>query len=322
MTPAILLIIFNRPALTQTVFDAIRLARPTRLYIAADGPRLGRPGEAAKCQQAREVANQIDWPCEVQTLFQETNLGCREGVSTAITWFFQHEPEGIILEDDILPDASFFPYCAELLERYRDDPRIMAITGINRQPESRSYDHSYYFSCYNHVWGWASWRRAWDLYDRKLDRLEHTETADALKQISKYPRFAKYWLRCLREVRDGKNDTWDYSWMLTCWMNRGLTCTPKSNLIKNLGFGPDATHTFDDQSELANLKASSLEFPLHHPEFVQRSIQNDNYVSVSEYGIHSTWDIKTRLRRLLKKANKERFQKLLIKISSKLGLER
>lgn len=281
----VLLIIFNRPEPTQQVLDVLRKARPARLYIAADGPRPDRPGEAEKCAAARQVALAVDWPCDVKTLFQDTNLGCRQGVSTAITWFFDNEEEGIILEDDIVPDPTFFRYCTELLEHYRDEPRVMAITGLNLQPANRRYDHSYYFSCYNHVWGWASWRRAWSLYDRTLDRIESDETRATLHRLSPTDHFHDYWMEQFRAVRDGRIDTWDYSWLLTCWMHNGLTCTPNRNLIRNIGFGEGATHTHDESDKQANLAAGSLSFPLSHPTEIKRSPENDDHVTRYELGI-------------------------------------
>lgn len=168
LSTPVLFVVFNRPETTSRVFNSIRNARPARLYVAADGPRAMREGEAQRCVEVRRIASAVDWPCEVRTLFRDENIGCRRSVSGAISWFFEHEPEGIILEDDCLPDASFFSYCATLLERYRIEPRVMAITGNNFQPSMEGYSASYYYSIYNHVWGWASWRRAWALYDADM----------------------------------------------------------------------------------------------------------------------------------------------------------
>lgn len=167
-TPPVLFLVFNRAHTTVRVFEAIRQARPARLYVAADGPRPVREGEAERCAEVRRIATNVDWDCEVHTLFRDENLGCRHAVSSAITWFFVYEEEGIILEDDCIPNQSFFLYCAELLERYRDDERIMCITGDNFQKTMEGYPFGYYFYIYNHCWGWASWRRAWSHYDADL----------------------------------------------------------------------------------------------------------------------------------------------------------
>jgi hypothetical protein len=161
---AVLFLVFSRPHLTAQVMATIRAAQPKRLYVAADGPRK-RPGEDELCNEARRIATEVDWPCEVRTLFRDTNLGCRVGVSTAMDWFFEHEKEGIILEDDCVPSQSFFPYCAELLDRYRDDARIMCISGDNPRARPVQRRESYVFSRYPLIWGWATWQRAWRLYD-------------------------------------------------------------------------------------------------------------------------------------------------------------
>src|SRR5262249_47548369 len=166
----VLFLVFNRPETTARVMEAIRAAGPERLYVAADGPRDSKTGEAEHCAEVRQLAMNVDWPCDVRTLFRDRNLGCRRAVSSAITWFFEQEPEGIILEDDCLPSFDFFPYCAELLERYRDDERVMAICGSAYADVSSDYPHSYYFSYYADMWGWATWRRAWLHYDNRMDR--------------------------------------------------------------------------------------------------------------------------------------------------------
>ena len=166
----ILFLIFNRPETTKKVFSAIKEVQPPRLYIAADGPRSEQPDEADHCELARTIATKVDWDCEVKTLFRDQNLGIRIAVSQAIDWFFEQEPEGIILEDDCLPDQSFFWFCKELLEKYRNDTRIMHIGGTNFQFGKNRTNYSYYFSRYAHIWGWASWRRAWEYYDEKLKK--------------------------------------------------------------------------------------------------------------------------------------------------------
>ena len=171
-TPSVLFVIFRRPEATARVFEAIRRARPSRLFVAADGPRPGRQDEAELCRQTRAVVERVDWPCQVVTRFQETNQGIKEGVTGAISWFFSQVDEGIILEDDCLPHPDFFPYCAALLKQYRDDERVFHVGGNNFQPKSRVMAESYYFSRYNHIWGWATWKRAWDRYRAEFEGLE------------------------------------------------------------------------------------------------------------------------------------------------------
>ena len=177
-TTPILFMIFNRPDTTARVFERIRGIKPSRLFVSADGPRLQKPDEAEQCIQARAVIQKIDWECEVKTKFSDKNQGCKMGVNSAINWFFEHVDEGIILEDDCLPDISFFPFCQTLLELYRNDERIMHIGGSNFQDGKLRDDGSYFFSGINHIWGWATWKRAWKQYDvqiRSLPSLRNNE---------------------------------------------------------------------------------------------------------------------------------------------------
>ena len=283
--PPVLLISFNRPEKTAEVLKSLQAVRPPRLYMACDGPREGRSGEAAKVAACHALAEDIDWPCEVFTQFQAHNLGCRRGVISAIDWFFRHEELGIILEDDILADSSFFSFCAELLELYRNEPRVMAITGCNFQPSERNYDHSYYFSTFNHVWGWASWRRAWEVYDKELTLLDRPEVRAAIEAQSDVLGFVDHWMYNFEAVRDGRIDSWAYGWMLSCWNAGGLTCTPRTNLIRNTGFGEDATHTHNSDARQANLVAGRIAFPLVHPDHIAQSRSLDDFVALHEYRI-------------------------------------
>lgn len=297
----ILFLVFNRPDTTTRVMEAIRAARPPRLYVAADAPR-DRPGEAEKSEEARRIATAVDWPCEVNTLFRGSNLGCRRAVSEGVTWFFENEPEGIVLEDDCVPSASFFAFCAELLHRFRDDEQIMCITGDNFQDDMGDYPSSYYFSKYNHVWGWASWRRAWERYDVGMKLFPAFVDAGGLDAMSRTPGFAKSWEKTLRSVYEGKVDTWDAQWLFACWINNGLTCTPRVNLVSNIGFRSDATHTKDPASSSANLPAGDLVFPLVHPERVAVDEDLDAHVDVAHFGIKPD---KVRWRRRLENSVKE-----------------
>ncbi len=211
-TPPILFLTFNRPDTTARVFGAIRAAQPARLYIAADGPRPDRPGELERCAEVRRVATAVDWPCEVRTLFHDKNLGCRSAVSGAITWFFEHEEEGIILEDDCLPHPSFFHFCSELLQRYRNDHRVMCVTGNNFQPDMRDWPYSYYFSIFNHCWGWASWRRSWKLYDTALDEFNPDSAALLFRSLSQTDHFSRFFSEQLGSIKSGNLDSWAYVW--------------------------------------------------------------------------------------------------------------
>jgi hypothetical protein len=280
----ILFLIFNRPVVTRRVFQAIREVKPTKLYIAADGPRPGVPGDAQNCESARQAATAIDWDCEVKTLFREQNLGCGRGVSGAITWFFENEPEGIILEDDCLPSTDFFPFCAELLARYRYDKRIMAIGGSNLVPEHlRTTEYSYSFSNHNNIWGWASWRRAWELYEYDMASYKKIKEGGYLKNNFSSQYEYDYFQWVFERTYLFPSITWDYQWEFVRRINSGLTIQPKNNLISNLGFGHDATHTKNPADKSSQLKLETLDFPLKHPEYVLADAEADRIAFIEHY---------------------------------------
>lgn len=286
MTPPVLFLIFNRPDLVAQSFTQIRVAKPKQLFIAADGPRADRDGEDEACRKSREIINQVDWDCEVKTLFRDENLGCRDAVSLAITWFFNHVEEGVILEDDCVADASFFSFCSELLKHYRNDERVMCITGNNFQGGQKRGDTSYYFSIYNHCWGWASWRRAWALYDKQLSNLPELTEQRFLDGFQRSAA-AKHWQNCFDLVRRGKIDSWGIVWTFTCWANSGLTAVPNSNLVKNIGFDERATHTTMNSLPNANLPTVPVSLPFVHPRAVVRNQladrwTEDNHFQISE----------------------------------------
>jgi hypothetical protein len=284
MTPPVLFLIFNRPDLVEQSFARIRDARPTQLFIAADGPRHERENEMELCNQCREIIEQVDWDCEVKTLFRDKNLGCRVAVSEAITWFFEHVEEGIILEDDCVADPSFFPFCAELIEKYRHDERVMCITGNNFQNGIQRGAASYYFSIYNHCWGWASWRRAWSKFDADLS------TWSVLKQNSFPGGFhqtfvADYWRNIFDQVQAKGIDSWAYVWTYSCWAQSGVTATPSTNLVSNIGFDDRATHTQDPCSRQNRVAAEPISFPMIHPELVSRNVRADRFVESNVFAV-------------------------------------
>lgn len=287
--PPILFLIFNRPDLTRRVFARIREARPPRLFIAADGPRQYQPGEYELCEQARKFAKEVDWPCEVSTLFREKNLGCGKAVSEAITWFFEQEQEGIILEDDCLPHPAFFRFCNELLERYRDDERVAAISGDNFQKKTGTVDQSYYFSIYFKSWGWATWRRAWQHYDWGLSQWPRLRNTAWLRGLFNDPAAVRYWQRIFDMVHAGQIDTWDFQWTYSCWIQSGLTVLPSVNLVTNIGFNDRGTHTWDQKNAMADLPATPMEFPLWHPLHLIRDFAADRYDTRHVFGVKPIW---------------------------------
>jgi hypothetical protein len=265
MRSPVLIIAFNRPETTRRVFAAVREAKPPRLYVAVDGPRPGRSGEAERCEEVKRIATSVDWPCEVMTLVRRENLGCRFGPSTAITWFFEHELEGIILEDDCLPSPSFFRYCDQLLESYREDQRVFLISGHNRRDTWKPERHDYFFSNYGGIWGWASWRRAWSHFDGDMADLDACAESGLFENLLGR-RGGRARLAAFRRVRARSQDAWDYQWGFARHKNSGLACVPSRNLIQNIGYGPDATHTLESPSKVVALH--ELQFPLRHNPYM------------------------------------------------------
>ena len=271
-------IIFNRPDTTEKVFAEIAKAKPPILLVIADGPRNYRPDEAEKCALTRAIINRVDWDCSVLTNYSDVNLGCKNRVASGLDWVFEQVPEAIILEDDCLPDPSFFRFCEELLERYRHDHRIAMISGDNFQFGQNRGDASYYFSRYNHIWGWASWRRAWSHYDKNAAIWPQFHQSSCLKLLLKSTREQKFWQKVFQAVYDGKIDTWDYQWVLSSWSQGMVSIIPAVNLISNIGFGADATHT-KSASIYANMDTHELTFPLIHPEIILANIDADIFTS-------------------------------------------
>jgi hypothetical protein len=285
MRSPVLFLIFNRPETTRQVFGAIRKAQPPRLYIAADGPRRGRVGEPENCAEVRRIATEVDWPCEVKTLFRDENRGCKLGVSEGIDWFFEQEQEGIILEDDVLPLPSFFPYCDELLERYRDDVSVAMISGCNLITRHFAARESYFFSINTHIWG--SWRRAWRHYDVAMQSWPLWRTQGNLTRLmrGKWPA-VYFWRQTFDRVHAGKIDTWDYQWNYACWHMNALSILPSNNLTRNLGFGPDATHTAGITPEFViESTPVEMQFPISHPPRVKVADSADSLIFQKIYGI-------------------------------------
>jgi len=257
---AILLISFNRPDLTHKMLKAIKKVRPCILYFAVDGPRPGNEEDKIKCKKNKQLIKFVDWKCDVKTLFQKKNLGCGLGPVTAINWFFENVEKGIILEDDCIPGKDFFKFCNQLLAYYRNEPRVMHISGDNFQYGITRGKYSYYFSEYTHSWGWATWRRAW-------------------KHNNYY---------CIPKIE--RKDVWDRQWMMSVRKNNGMAILPNVNLVKNIGFGKNATHTVDREVKYAFLPTEKMVFPLIHPAEIERNIPADlftyrNHFKGSMFGV-------------------------------------
>jgi hypothetical protein len=230
----VLLIVFNRPSTTRQVMESIRSVRPSSLFVVGDGPRSSVAEDRMRCTQVRSIATAVDWPCDLVTCFRDVNLGAGTGVAEAISWFFENVEAGIVLEDDCVPSRSFYRFCEELLRHYESVTKVMHISGNNFQYGRKRGNGSYYFSQYTHTWGWATWRRAWRYYDFSLIPLEH------------------------------RSHVWDAQWHQSVKAQGGLAALPNVNLVTNIGFGADATHT-TRRARFAGLPAEEMRFPLRHP---------------------------------------------------------
>lgn len=268
-------LIFNRPDLTEQVFAAIAKIKPKKLFVIADGPRF--PAEEEKCRKTRSIIEKVDWDCDLKTDFSEVNLGCGRREASGFDWVFSQVEEAIFLEDDTLPSQSFFHYCQVMLERYRDDERIMHISGDNSLGQVRN-TYSYFFSKYGHGWGWASWRRAWKHYDYYMKSWPEFKESGLLNQVCDNPYEVKYWTKIFDQMHADPQvlDTWDYQWTYACFSQNGLAIEPNDNLISNIGFKrPDAAHTVGDspRSKYATIEISEI----NHPPFVVRDHEADAY---------------------------------------------
>ena len=267
MNTPILFLIFNRPEVTARVFAAIRAARPPRLFVAADGPRSDRPGENDKCLETRRIATEVDWPCEVSTRFLEENLGCRRAVSSAIDWFFSEVEEGIILEDDCLPSPDFFCYAEAMLEKFRATPRVMHIAGANFQRGVKRGDKAVFFSTIPHIWGWASWRRAWRHYDAEMGdfpqfRSEHGDSLLPGQPFLRWRLLRIFELVCRHSPHF---NTWDCQWHYALLRYGGLAVNPNNNMISNIG----GSGTHEVGGELLALPCTPLPKELTVPELLE-----------------------------------------------------
>jgi hypothetical protein len=275
---AVALIFFNRPECTQRVMRQIRQARPRRLYLIADAARPGKQGEPVKCVAARQsVESQIDWPCTVRKNYAETNLGCRRRIVSGLDWLFEQEQDAIILEDDILPDPTFFDFCSAMLAQYRNDSRVMLVGGFNEINYRPKGGISCFFTQYTPIWGWATWCRAWKLY--QSNRLAWDNDEQLLRQNSCSPQEAELLISRLKQVEAGQLDTWDYHWRAAVLVQNGVCVVPARNLVQNIGFGPGATHTVSPLNRMRFKKGTSLPGPYRCPELIAPDERHDQLLS-------------------------------------------
>lgn len=262
----ILFLIFNRVDVAQQVFNQIKLIKPKYLFVAADGPRVNNIEDVISTKQTRDIVHQIDWDCEVKTLFRNENLGCGKSVSSAINWFFEQVDMGIILEDDCYPDLSFFPFCSEMLTRFKEDENVFLISGTNLQNGIQRGEGSYYFSNYTLTWGWASWKRAWRNFQFEVTDIDSTFNSDLLNNVFQSNIEKQFWKNKVISTIKLKQNIWDYQWVFSIWKNHGIGISPNVNLITNIGFRNTGSHKFLKDSLREPTIVSSINFPLVHPK--------------------------------------------------------
>jgi hypothetical protein len=279
---AVAYVVFNRPRHTRETFAAIRAYRPTDLFIIADGPRPGHSTDTQRCREVRELLAEVDWPCRVHRNYADQNLGLKRRVSSGLDWVFEHVEDAIILEDDCLPHPDFFEFCTALLAKYRDDQRVSVITGNNFQDGRRRGNAAYYFSKYCHCWGWATWRRSWSLYESDLPFWPDWERSPRWRQVLPEGRERRYWSSIFNRVARHEIDSWAYPWTASVWYRGGLTATPNTNLVTNIGFGPDGTHTVTAE-DIDGIPSGALG-ALTHPLRVEQDHEADGYVFEHTFG--------------------------------------
>jgi len=303
MKTPVALLIFNRPDTTERVFAEVARARPHKFFVVADGPRPDRPQDVEKCAAARAIIERVDWECDVFKNYSDVNLGCGRRPATGISWVFEQVEEAIILEDDCVPHPTFFRFCEELLERYRDHEKVMMIAGSNDWFGHGRTAYSYRFSRHVWNWGWATWRRAWQHYDIKIISWPEFRKTSWLRDILGHPSAVEYWQKIFDKAyaAQGKVDYWDYQWTFMCWAQNGLCIFPNTNVISNIGFGEDATHT-KRATDVTNMPTTAIEFPLQHPPIVVQDREIDRFL-VEQFIEHSIVKPTSLYRKLRRKAS-------------------
>jgi len=275
----VVIVAFNRPEHLEQLIQVLRVVAPSKLYLVADGPRAHIKGEVEKCAQVRDVFRSIDWTTEVVNLFADENMGCAKRVSSGISEVLKHEEGVIVLEDDCIPHPSFFQFCQEMLGYYADDDRVMHISGDNFQFGAVTSAYSYYFSRYAHCWGWATWKRAWDKFSLDMQFWPELRDDGWLHHFLDDPIEIRYWTQIFNNVAAGQVDSWAYPWTYSTWLHSGLSILPNRNLVSNIGFDGDGTHTNVASSPQANMPTHAMSFPLEHPPHMIRNFCADSHFS-------------------------------------------
>lgn len=300
----VLFVCFNRIEIAKKSFERIVQIRPKKIYIACDGAREFKIGEKEKVSQVRkEILKMITWDCEIKTLFQEKNLGCSEGVYTAINWLFSNEDMGIILEDDCIPNKSFFIFMEEMLNKYKNDQRIAMISGFNPYKLEKEKEVSYYFSKFKSCWGWGTWKRAWENMDLNLECLNTEYKEDIILNMGYNQKFiSKYWNYRLKLINLNEVSAWDWQWYISTSTQSQFTIYPIKNLVSNIGFGVEATHT-NSKMPLEYTLTEELKFPLKHPLYIvanyelEKTIEKLNNSKLEKI----KWAIPIKIKNIIKK---------------------
>lgn len=277
METPVLLIHFSRPDYTRRQIEALKAIQPKRIWALCDGARKARTGEAERVTEVRHLLSELPWECELTTLFRDENLGVYANISSGLSWFFAQCEQGIILEDDCLPDASFFRYATEMLERYADEEKVFSISGYTGQNEDLQINDSYCFSNYFSCWGWATWRRAWECFEPEMNGfVEPLAWQSITGRLHPNLRQRMYWRMIFNRVVSGKTDSWAYRFLLSMWHHQGLALTPRRNLIENIGFSDEATNTAALSER--ETKALEIDFPLRHPTNIESNQAIDRWI--------------------------------------------
>ena len=277
----IIISIYSRPDLAKQVLDAVSIYKPKKIYVIADGPKCEH--DIDNCYKTRNVIETIDWDCDVRKKYSENNLGPGFTISSGITWAFGSCDRAIILEEDCIPHSSFFQYCEELLERYLLNQEVGLITGTTLLDNSSSSE-SYYFSCFPHLWGWATWKRFWDNYSYTMDDWQANKNTQLIKEIIDSKYYSKIWVSNFNQVIKHQIDTWDYQAIYLLWKNKQLGIVPKENLVRNVGFDTRSAHTKRPNKLFNSLKFHQINFPLVHPNEIRRNLSNDKRYLPTLYG--------------------------------------
>jgi hypothetical protein len=287
----ILFLVFNRYDTTIQIFETIKKERPKKLYISADGPRDGIDDDLKKCTEVRNIFEMIDWDCEVFTLFQDNNLGPYKSQITGINWFFEHEKEGIILEDDALPDKTFYMFCYSLLDKYRHDHRVSMISGCNFQQQNKHGNADYYFTKHTNTYGCAMWKRSWNHMDFNLVDWPDFLSSGGMDDFSNSSGVRRSFKEDFGNLYlDPEKAGWDYLFMFSSLKNGAVSIAPNVNLIKNIGFGPGASHTIFTESPHAMLETFNINLPLKHPSIISRNLIADEFESIRSHFKRSVFE--------------------------------